>query len=60
MFRVRSDYYSAMGYEKPVRFLEQVELTSGQRKLIVGGNAARSSIAEQGRQRPPPASDQFY
>ena len=36
---MRSDYYFAMGYEKPARFLEQVDLTSVQRKLIVGGAA---------------------
>jgi predicted TIM-barrel fold metal-dependent hydrolase len=30
-----------MGYEQPVHFLDQVNLTSAQRKLIQGDNAAR-------------------
>jgi aminocarboxymuconate-semialdehyde decarboxylase len=36
-----SDYCFAMGYDRPVQFLEQVDLTSAQRQLILGGNAAR-------------------
>jgi aminocarboxymuconate-semialdehyde decarboxylase len=36
-----SDYCFTMGYDKPVQFLEQVDLTSEQRKMILGGNAAR-------------------
>jgi hypothetical protein len=30
-----------MGYDRPVQFLEQVDLASTQRKMILGGNAAR-------------------
>jgi predicted TIM-barrel fold metal-dependent hydrolase len=30
-----------MGYERPVEFLEQINLTSAQRKMVLGGNAAR-------------------
>ena len=36
-----SDYCFDMGYERPVRFLEQINLTSTQKKMILGGNAAR-------------------
>jgi aminocarboxymuconate-semialdehyde decarboxylase len=36
-----SDYCFTMGYARPVQFLEQVDLTSPQRKMILGGNAAR-------------------
>lgn len=36
-----SDYCFDMGYERPVQFLEQVNLTSAQRKMILGGNAAK-------------------
>ena len=36
-----SDYCFAMGYDRPVQFLEQVDLTGAQRKMILGGNAAR-------------------
>ena len=36
-----SDYCFDMGYERPVEFLEQINLTSAQRKLVLGGNAAR-------------------
>jgi aminocarboxymuconate-semialdehyde decarboxylase len=36
-----SDYCFAMGYDRPVQFLEQVDLTSAQRQMILGGNAAR-------------------
>jgi aminocarboxymuconate-semialdehyde decarboxylase len=30
-----------MGYDQPVRFLDQVDLAPEQRKMILGGNAAR-------------------
>jgi aminocarboxymuconate-semialdehyde decarboxylase len=36
-----SDYCFTMGYDKPVQFLEQVDLASEQRRMILGGNAAR-------------------
>ena len=36
-----SDYCFTMGYDRPVQFLEQVDLTSAQRQMILGGNAAR-------------------
>jgi len=36
-----SDYCFDMGYDRPVQFLEQINLTSAQRKMILGGNAAR-------------------
>jgi aminocarboxymuconate-semialdehyde decarboxylase len=36
-----SDYCFTMGYDRPVQFLEQVDLASTQRKMILGGNAAR-------------------
>ena len=36
-----SDYCFDMGYERPVEFLEQMNLTSAKRKMILGGNAAR-------------------
>jgi len=36
-----SDYCFTMGYDRPVQFLEQVDLPSVQRKMILGGNAAR-------------------
>jgi aminocarboxymuconate-semialdehyde decarboxylase len=36
-----SDYCFAMGYDRPAQFLEQVDLTSAQRQMILGGNAAR-------------------
>ena len=36
-----SDDCFDMGHEKPVQFLEQVDLTRAQRKMILGGNAAR-------------------
>ena len=38
---IGSDYCLDMGYEQPVHFLDQVNLTSAQRKLIQGDNAAR-------------------
>jgi aminocarboxymuconate-semialdehyde decarboxylase len=36
-----SDYCFAMGYDRPVQFLEQVDLASAERKMILWGNAAR-------------------
>lgn len=36
-----SDYCFDMGYERPVQFLEQINLTSAQKKMILGGNASR-------------------
>ena len=36
-----SDYCFTMGYDRPVQFLEPVNLASAQRKMILGGNAAR-------------------
>jgi predicted TIM-barrel fold metal-dependent hydrolase len=30
-----------MGYERPVHFLDQVNIASVQRKMILGDNAAR-------------------
>src|ERR1700726_1107348 len=38
---VGSDYCFIMGYAQPVKFLDQVDLTSPERKMILGGNAAR-------------------
>lgn len=36
-----SDYCFDMGYDRPVEFLEGINLSSAQRKLILGGNAKR-------------------
>ena len=36
-----SDYCFTMGYDQPVRFLDQVDLGSEQRTMILSGNAAR-------------------
>ena len=36
-----SDYCFDMGYDQPVQFLEQIHLTSAQRKMILSGNATR-------------------
>ena len=38
---VGSDYCFTMGYDRPVQFLDQVDLTSAQRRMILGGNAER-------------------
>ena len=38
---IGSDYCFDMGYERPVHFLDQVNITSEQRRLILGQNAAR-------------------
>jgi len=36
-----SDYCFTMGYDRPVQFLDQIDLTSTQRRMILGGNAER-------------------
>jgi aminocarboxymuconate-semialdehyde decarboxylase len=36
-----SDYCFDMGYDRPVQFLEQINLPSAQRRMILGGNAAK-------------------
>ncbi len=36
-----SDYCFDMGYEQPVRFLDRLALPDDQKRLVVGGNAAR-------------------
>ncbi|MGH9822350.1 MAG: amidohydrolase family protein [Blastocatellia bacterium] len=36
-----SDYCFTMGYDRPVQFVEQVDLTGPERKMILGSNAAR-------------------
>ena len=36
-----SDYCFDMGYEQPVRFLGEINLTNSQRKMILEGNASR-------------------
>jgi aminocarboxymuconate-semialdehyde decarboxylase len=36
-----SDYCFDMGYDRPVEFLNQINLTSAKRKMILGGNAAQ-------------------
>src|SRR5216683_1678965 len=38
---IGSDYCLDMGYERPVHFLDQVNITRVQRKMILGDNAAR-------------------
>jgi aminocarboxymuconate-semialdehyde decarboxylase len=38
---IGSDYCFDMGYERPVQFLEQINLSSEQRKMILGGTAAK-------------------
>jgi aminocarboxymuconate-semialdehyde decarboxylase len=38
---IGSDYCLDMGYEEPVHFLDQVNMSSAQRKMILGENAAR-------------------
>jgi aminocarboxymuconate-semialdehyde decarboxylase len=38
---IGSDYCFEMGYERPIQFLEQINLTSAQRKMILGGTAAK-------------------
>jgi len=38
---IGSDYCYDMGYDRPLEFLEQVHLTSTERKMILGENASR-------------------
>ena len=38
---IGSDYCLDMGYEMPLHFLDQINITSAQRKMISGENAAR-------------------
>jgi aminocarboxymuconate-semialdehyde decarboxylase len=38
---IGSDYCFDMGDERPVHFLDQVNITNEQRKMILGDNAAR-------------------
>lgn len=38
---IGSDYCLDMGYEEPIHFLDQLNITSAQRKMILGGNAGR-------------------
>jgi aminocarboxymuconate-semialdehyde decarboxylase len=38
---VGSDYCFTMGYDRPVQFLDEVDLTSVQRRMILAGNAER-------------------
>lgn len=38
---VGSDYCFTMGEDRPVQFLDQVDLTATQRQMILGGNAER-------------------
>jgi aminocarboxymuconate-semialdehyde decarboxylase len=38
---IGSDYCFDMGYERPVQFLEQINLSSAQREMILGGTAAK-------------------
>lgn len=36
-----SDYCFDMGYDRPVQFVNQLELSSAQRRMVLGGSAAR-------------------
>ena len=36
-----SDYCFDMGYDRPVQFVEQIDLSSAQRRMILGGTAAQ-------------------
>ena len=38
---IGSDYCFDMGYDRPLDFLQQINLSSAQRKMILGGTAAR-------------------
>src|SRR5580700_4924327 len=38
---IGSDYCFDMGYERPVDFLDQVNITSAEKRMILGGNAER-------------------
>jgi aminocarboxymuconate-semialdehyde decarboxylase len=38
---IGSDYCFDMGYERPIHFLDEVNMTSAQKRMILGENAAR-------------------
>jgi aminocarboxymuconate-semialdehyde decarboxylase len=38
---IGSDYCFDMGVDRPLQLLEQINVTSAQRKMILGENAAR-------------------
>ena len=38
---IGSDYCYSMGYDRPVEFLAQIDISTSQRKMILGGTAAR-------------------
>jgi predicted TIM-barrel fold metal-dependent hydrolase len=38
---IGSDYCLDMGCDQPVHFLDDINMTSAQRKMILGDNAAR-------------------
>jgi aminocarboxymuconate-semialdehyde decarboxylase len=38
---IGSDFCFDMGYDRPIQFLEQINLTSAQRRMILGGTAAK-------------------
>ena len=38
---IGSDYCFDMGYERPLHFLEELDLTNAQRAMISGGTAAK-------------------
>lgn len=38
---IGSDYCFDMGYDRPLQFLEQINLSGAQRRMILGGNASR-------------------
>jgi aminocarboxymuconate-semialdehyde decarboxylase len=38
---IGSDYCADMGYEQPVRFLDEISLSSAERQMILGGTARR-------------------
>lgn len=38
---IGSDYCFTMGYNQPVRFLDQLDLKTSERRMILGGNAER-------------------
>jgi aminocarboxymuconate-semialdehyde decarboxylase len=38
---IGSDYCYDMGYDRPLEFLDQINLTSAERKMVLGENASR-------------------
>jgi len=38
---IGSDYWFYMGYARPWQFLQQLDLSTAQSRMICGGNAAR-------------------